>query len=346
MVHTVAPALYPIMFSSELSVLKLYGTDTIPLRLTVVTPEGVELFSNVYTPDSEGTVTVYDLDKVITSDLRAVSPQIVLKAGDSRLGPEVIKVLRCSAVVEALAFDFLEKHFLTPSDADRDTALGRYEKLSGYSVDKSVRVTATASFLTPEGKVVTDGPIDIDGFNGGPIEVDVSPMLFVKDMRGRLLSYEVRCGKRVARYRVLDLPEADPAVVYLNCFGCWETFYFTGKKELTPSYTRSQARIGGKLRSYEIEEELSFKAMTGPLRQGAEDRVMDLVRSREVYLLNSDGSTGEELVVTDCDVKHSNDPSELPDLTVTFRYASTISGRVKVTPKPRVFDNSFDETYE
>lgn len=86
--------------------------------------------------------------------------------------------------------------------------------------------------------------------------------------------------------------------------------------------------------------------MTGPLRQGAEDRVMDLVRSKEVYLLNPDGSTGERLVVTDCDVKHSNEPSELPDLTVTFRYASTISGHVKATQKPRVFDNSFDSTYE
>lgn len=346
MIHTVIPALAPLMFSSELSVLTLYGTDTEPLQLTVATLEGTTVFSNLYTPDREGTVTIYDLDKVITSAIRAETPEVVVMAGTTRLGPEVIKILRCQAAVEVPAVSFVQEHFLTPSDADRDTALGRYEKIYAYCGDNSESVTATATFLTPEGKVVIDGPIDIVEFNQGPIEVDVSPTLFTNDMRGQLLSYEVQCGKRRARYRVMELPEADPAVVYLNCFGCWDTLYFTGKKEISPSYTRSQARIGGKLRNYDIEEVLSFKAMTGPLREGAEARVMDLARSRQVYLLNPDGSTGEELVVTDCEVKHSNAPSELPDLSLTFRYASTISGRVRVTPKPRVFDNSFDSTYE
>lgn len=245
MIHTVIPALAPLMFSSELTVLTLYGTDTDPLRLTVATLEGVTIFSNIYIPDREGAVTIYDLDKVIVSLLRSEVPRIVIKAGDSRLGPEVISVLRCQAAVDVPALTFVKEHFLIPSDADRDTALGRYEKISAYCGAQVESVAASASFLTPEGRIVIDDPIEIEAFNGGPIEVDVSPILFTNEQLGKLLSYEISCGKRRVRYRVMELLEADPAVVYCNCFGCWDTFYFTGKKEISPSYTRSQARIGG-----------------------------------------------------------------------------------------------------
>lgn len=328
------------MFTSEFCRLSFSGvTDTLVLVFVV---DGFPVFENRYVPDSAGRVTVYDLDLLLESCLSDTPPSVRIFANSYLLGS--FRLFGCAASVAEPAQTFVTDFFLTPHTGVRDTAADRFESLTLFCAAEEA-VTARCAYVKDDLSVV-EKTVAVESVVGWSA-LDVSARRFLDPASGRLVGYTVLCGKRKASYRVLAYtPKADPAVIFRNCFNAWETFYFTGKKETSAAYTRSQANIAGKLRNYHIDETVSYRAMTGPLLHGMEIVALDLARSKEVFLLNADGSAGDEITVTDCDIKHSNEDDEIPDLTFTYRLADRRNSRIAVTRPPRVFDNTFDETYE
>lgn len=73
--------------------------------------------------------------------------------------------------------------------------------------------------------------------------------------------------------------------------------------------------------------------------------VDDLCRSREVFILKPDGLAGDEVVVTDCDLKRTNEGLAPHDLSVTYRLADRLNARVAATRPPRLFDATFDNKF-
>ena len=338
------PTFNEYMFASEFSQLQITGVSTQEMSL-VITSGGNTVFSNTYIPDDDGTVTIYDLDKVLSANIVGFETVFKFLLNGAQIGATDVHVVKCTAAVAEPAQSFLSKHFLTPCLAERNTAMGRYELLSVICTEDSAQISVECTYYKSDGTVHTESSIlagDINIWDN----LDVSPDLFRKKGE-QLVYYVVKCGKRSQAYRVLDYaPKADPAIIFRNCFNVWDTLFFTGAKEVSPTYTRSQANINGVASNYNINEVISYKANTGPLRPGMEALVRDLANSKQIFILNPDRSIGDELTITDSDLKYTNEPQEIIDLSINYRRAKRSNSIVEVPYRPHVFDKSFDDTYE
>ncbi len=341
MAVTLATPLRRYMFSSELSRLS-FVTDS-ESAVLAISRDGAEVFRCEYFPDFDGRVTVYDLDKLLEAEIPDRLGLFSVSIGGERVSPDGFTVIRCPVAVSEPAESFIGSFFLTPCAGERDTAPGRFETLTALCPVAEPMVVER-SFLTPDGSIRQQR--ETSELDAGWRELDVSSSRYIDPAAGRLLSYSVRVGNRVARYRVFQsLPEANPALIFRDSFGAWETVYFTGTNETAPDYKRSQAMVGGKLRPYLIEETEEHKALTGPLRPSMVPVVADLCRSKEIFLLNPDGSAGDEVVVTDCDLKRADEHTAPVVLSVTYRLADRLNARVNANRPPRVFDKHFDDKF-
>lgn len=337
---TIISTLYPKMFSSEFVQLKFNcSADSMSFSIR----QGAsEIFSQTYFPDDDNQVVIYDLDKFLETHINEFCAQFSFLLDGKNIGD--ITVIMCHSSVEEPANSFYKDFFFTSSMGERDTALGRYETVTVLT-DELTAVEALCTYRAADGTITTK-KVSLTSVNGWS-PVNVSPMLCYDADSGTLLSYVVQSGSRKARYRVVaDAPDVDPAIIFLNSFGCWETIHLTGSKETAPSYTRSTALVDGQSRVYDIDEVMSYKAYTGPLRPGMVPVAMDLARAKDVYLLNADGTAGARLTITDAEVKHTNDDNNLPNFQFTYRRADRRSAMLSVVRPPKVFDDSFDETYE
>lgn len=328
------------MFSSEFVQLKFNCTTA---SMTFSIKQGsVELFSQTYFPDENNQVIIYDLDKFIEAHISEFCAQFTFYINGQSKG--TVLVIICHTAVEETANTFYKDFFFTPSMGERDTALGRYETVSALT-DTETTVEAFCTYLAADGTIKSKKE-NVTALNGWSA-INVSPDRFIDAESGILLSYIVQAGSRKARYRVIaSAPEVDPALIFLNSFGCWETIHLTGSKQVAPSYTRSTAIIEGQTRIYDIDEVMYFKAHTGPLRPGMVPVALDLARAKDVFLLNADGTSGGRMIITDVDVKYTNEDNSIPDFQFTYRRADRRTTMLSVVRPPKIFDDKFDETYE
>jgi hypothetical protein len=176
--------------------------------------------------------------------------------------------------------------------------------------------------------------------------VNVSPAKFVDNSVGELISYVVRAGERSFSFEVdSTLAKADPALLFRNNFGCWETMYLTGTIETEYEIKRSHAYIDGKFRLYDIDDTESFKANSGVLLDSMVRLGMDLARSKSIFLLDSTGMANDEIVISDSEIKYTNDDDSMPTFDYTYRRASFVSGMLHTIRPPKLFDKTFDITF-
>lgn len=337
---SIITTLYPKMFTGEFVQLK-FSCPGDSMSFSITDASG-EIFAQTYYPDENDGVTIYDLDRFFEDHIEGFSNTYSFYLDDTKIG-EVMVIFSRVAVAEA-ANTFYKDFFFTPSMYERDTALGRHELVTAYT-DEETDVNAICTYRSADGSIVSK-TVELDAVTGlSPI--DVSPLRFYDAESGTLLSYIVQAGTRKARYRVLSAPpEVEPAIIFRNCFGCWETIHFTGSKQVSPTHTRSSALIEGQMRVYTIDEVMSFKAHTGPLRPGMVPVALDLARAIDIYLLNSDGTTGSRLTITASDIKYTNEDQAIPDFEFTYRLTDRRNAVLSVVRPPKVFDDTFDETYE
>lgn len=338
-------ALTPInrqMFLSELKCLS-FSIDGDSADFAVFT-DGREIFSSTYWPDESGVLSVYGIDRIVAFELSDVAGDFCFMVNGVAVGHPVVTVIRCDVDVEIPATQFVLSRFLTPVAAERDTSADRFQLLSLFCPETEVlRVRRT--FLKPDYSTVSDETNLQEVL--GLLTFNASASQFVDESKGRLIGYSLICGLRKADFRVLSsMPQADPAVIFRNCFGCWETLYLSGTKESVPKYTRSTVVASGKLTLYDVQEESLFKVFAGAMRHGSEPLAFDLARSSAVFLLAPDGAPGDAIVVTDCDMKTTNLDSDIPDFSFTFRRDSAYSSLLRAKAPFRIFDNTFDFTYE
>ena len=133
--------------------------------------------------------------------------------------------------------------------------------------------------------------------------------------------------------------------MFTNSFGCQETFYCTGTHEVDPQFSRSASLIGGKYRNYLIEENRVFSANTGILNVPMSMWADELFRSREVYLFE-DNIPGKEITITESDSKRTNDYDAMYIYTFKYRYAQRNHNILHLPKAGRIFDFTFDNTFE
>ena len=258
-------------------------------------------------------------------------------------GSASCSVVYCEADVDLSAESWCESRFLTLLDGTKTTAMGRLEYLH-YIGSGSSSVHA----------VYEDGSSkDFDttaiGGNDNYTTIDVSPNRFAED--GKTLSaYTVTVGSRNQRF-VIDQqkPDCAPVLLFSNSFGCEELLYCTGKETFSGGFKYDNARIAGRSRNYKITETRSFKADTGILSFAMAAWCQDMLRSDSVRIVNFKGGApqvGREVVVSDPKVEYTNEADELPRVTFTIQYAQRNHNVVDTGRAGRVFDNTFDYTFE
>lgn len=240
------------------------------------------------------------------------------------------------------ASEFYDGHFLSTLMGAKLTAIGRMEKLSYFG-------TGTAS-VTAE---YDDGSTQVfsavaTGGNTEYTRIDVSPDQYVVSGKN-LCRYTVAAG---SRQQVFDVePEqldCAPILCFVNSFGVEELLYCTGLHEVSPEYKRSQTRMGRYKRTYKLEEVRHFKADTGVLNPAMADWVDEVLRSDEIRVCNfynGQVHPGKEVVITDSKSSRTNDDAELPRVTFTYEYAQRNHNVLQLYREGRIFDNTFDDTF-
>lgn len=304
---------------------------------------GEEIFSSAFTPDAVGNIFIYDVRSILEAHIDDVFADFSFTVGNDTVN---CRVFKASVIVTETAEQFLPSFFLSPTNKKR-TAPDRYETLAFYP-QEVCRVYALASYYdnghiaVREIQLLSAEDVTPDTVN----IIDVSAKKFVDESKGTLVSFVVRAGERSFYYTVDNtLPSADPSILFRNCFNCWDTFFFTGTKENSLEVKRSFAYVDGRYRMYDAVDTESFKANSGVLDEYMIVLAKDLARARNVFLMDKLGNATYELVVTDSEIKYTNDDDSLPTMDFTFRRTELVTGLIVPNRPPKLFDITFDNTF-
>ena len=310
-------------------------------------------------PDNKNDIYVTDIDQIMAAFSErwirfnlAVTITEQMVDSEMNVTPQgtrdltVTQVVCCRAnIVGFTPSDFCSKHFLTLLDGPRKTALGRMELLSFIGAES---VTSVAYF--DDGSSNAGGVTTLHSGDGCRI-LDVSPEKFVSGLR-KLVKYQIIAGSRTQWYE-LDYdgdPDVAPVLLFVNSFGVQEIAYCEGAHHQVSSFERKQARIGKLKESYMIEETESFKADTGYLSFPMAQWWRDVLRSKDIEVLPmADGAVvidgGKPVVITSQKAELSNEADHLPRFTFEYEYADRNHNFWEQPREGRIFDNTFDHTF-
>ncbi len=320
-----------------------------------------KIFEEYMYPDANDEIRLSDIDRLIERFAAQwlvfgltvkVTEQNVTTDSD---GGEVISgtttdsvsttVVSCKAnVLNITAAQFCDQHFLTLLDGPRQTAEGFLEYL--YFVG-SGSPSCTAYYADG-----TSRSFSVDVLRSTDYYMlDASPVNFLSSGK-ELIRYVVSAGNRRQEYLVVSNydPDIAPALLFFNSFGVQELAYCMGEHQQVASFNRKQTRIGREKVSYQVDETKRFKADTGILSFPMANWWNDVLRSKDIRVLpiqNGGVVVGEGLPVVIVSEKSelSNAPDELPRITFEYEYADRNHNILDLRREGRIFDNTFDNTF-
>ena len=317
------------------------GTDGTP-QLVTVTCDGEQLLQESLWPINN-VITLSDLGELLEPYARKQLVCSVAISADN--SSSACTVLYAMADVGISAQEFYTGYFLSILMGTKITASGRRELLWYYGSDSASVVAEYADGTTESFSASTVGG------SSTYTCIDVSPDNFVTSGK-ELVAYTVIAGSRRQRFEMdFSEPDCAPILEFYNSFGVWEYMYCTGTHHVGSDFKRSQARVGGKLRNYKIEETRTFKADTGILNTAMANWADDIFRSPEVYVINVENGSvvsrdgGMEIIITDSKSDNANDDDFMPRFTFSYQYAQRIHNVLQLNRVGRIFDNTFDYTF-
>lgn len=284
-----------------------------------------------------GTLTIQMTDQTVTTDSDGNET-----ATNGQTQTLTTELTYCAALISEDAATFLAAHFLTLLIGAKTTALGRIEYLHYVGTDAA---TVTAYYSDNSSQAFT---AEKTGGNDNYSTIEVSPSLFTAEGK-TLVSYTVNAGSRTQEFVIdFNAPDAAPVLLFNNSFGCQDIIYCTGTHTVAPEFTFSSAYIDSTMQNYDIKETRTFKADTGVLTFPMAQWLNDLFRSDTVQLLNfnnTEAQPGQYVVLTDVKAEYSNDHDALPRFTFSYRYAKRNQNILDLDRAGRIFDNTFDYTF-
>jgi hypothetical protein len=311
-----------------------------PTEITISTDSDGVVFRETLYPVG-GVITLSDLEGLLAPYARRhLAVDVTISVSGSVAGTTKVLYSKCDVGVSAE--EFYDSHFLTLLSGPKITALGRYELISCYG-SSSASCTArygdgsTGSFSVPT-----------VGGNAGFTTFDVSPSQFAA--AGKVLvGYAITAGNRRQEYEIdLSQPDCAPVLAFVNSFGVEELLYCTGTHRVDPDYKRSTTRVGRLLRNYRTDETRLFRADTGVLNRAMAAWADDLLRSDEVtvcFFVGGQFNRGKEVVITESKSENRSDDDFLPRFTFAYQYAQRTQNVLQVGREGRIFDNTFDYTF-
>lgn len=330
-------------FSCSIPDVTFAATERVHVVMTI---DGEAAFDEWLHP-VDGTVTLCELSQLVTPYARQRQTVALAITAQTEAGRQVLatsaEVIYCQADFgDETPDSFLASHFLSILTGTKTTALGRLEYLH---MQGSGQATCTARY--DDGTTETFPVSEIQS-NGSYKSLDASPTKFTAAGK-TLMGYTITAGSRSQDFEIdLQQPDCAPVLIFVNSFGLDELAYCTGIHKVNPSYKRSSTRIGQLLRNYRIDETRAFDADTGPLTTAMANWWDDVFRSDSVRIVNFYGghpNVGKDLVITESKSSYSNDDAEIPRFTFTYQYAQRNHNVVQLQRAGRIFDNTFDNTF-
>lgn len=342
-----------LCFSSSLTDI-VFGTDAGSGRVVldfICNGQRRNALDETMFADAEGMVTIGDLPAIAWIYARQYL-QVMMECsftdsqGTASIAP--VTILYANADVDVSAAAFTETHFLTTLNGTKLTAYGREERIYAYG---AAQVSVTAQLMDDNGNLSEQSVVltpfealstlNRYGFSVGPDNVSEALALTGQ----KIFSYSVVAGERRQDFQVMDdiVPPA-PSLMFVNSFGCFEFLHCVGTHRKASKYERLSVRMKGKLRNCRIIEDRQFTANTGWLNQFMADWADELFRSEEVYLWTESG-TGKEVVVSDSKSELTNEVDDMPAFEFTYGYAQRLHNVMQTVRAGRIFDNTFDHTF-
>ena len=332
--------------SSQLGLLEVQVDKPVTFALFLA---GIEIFSVVYQPDSSNRVNIWDLGSLMEASLInevVAEGSYKLTADNETAITKKFHVQFCRLNMPFDASRFIRGYFLSVlAGHDKITVPGREESVAistpatSGGVTQPVVVEQTFLSETLVKRVVSR---TIATYSEGAVSViPVSSSLFQLD-GFNLLRYTVICGARRQTFRLARHVPVGTGFKFRNSFGVMEYCYLAGLVKVKPDFERVETRIRGELHAFVQVERREYTVSSGAVSFTEMRLIDDLVRSDQVFLLKGEQSIPVSIV--DCDTSRSYDDHALHAVELTFVYAGTCPDSI-VLPA-RIFDDTFDDTYE
>lgn len=334
------------------------GHDRAEVEVTVTkSGEDTVIYDEFLYPGTNNLITLSDIDQLIKPyadkwlvfDVTiSITEQSVDTDGDStdqstrELSTTVVSC--CALILNQSAEDFCSSHFLTLFSGVRDTAEAWLEYLCYIGTD-----TPSCQAHYSDGSSQTFA-VTVLSDSGDYTMIDVSSANFLVTGKS-LISFTITAGSRSQTYHVGNFgPDCAPALLFFNSFGVQEIAYCTGEHQMVASFERKQARIGRLNEVYHNMEKETFKADTGILTFAMAKWWREVFRSKDIRLLpiyddQVELDEGIPVVITSEKSEISNAADSLPRFTFEYEYADRNHNIFDVRREGRIFDDSFDYTF-
>lgn len=302
----------------------------------VLSKGNTRLLSSVYTPGTDGYVTI-DIWDIVESQLSFLMKDITTPYEQPGLAADftavigdkniTFRVLRCGVDrFSGSAETFLKANFLTWQPQVKKVTYYSPEYLTYYAVISSY-VKVKAYFTDDEGKVTEEvkqlATLGEKRAYTIPVQYAVIMALFesrlpsfydvwVEDGSGSRLTY-------VQRYVAGNiLSEQEQWILFENSLGGMDTFRAYGQLDFSAEHTHNIAEIDDISEEYRVDTERKFQKNTGYLDNRERQWLIDFLPSKQKYIYNLNYL--RRIVVTEDNTTYTD--KELPSsYTFTYKYA-------------------------
>lgn len=302
----------------------------------VLSKGNTRLLSSVYTPGTDGYVTI-DIRDIVESQLSFLMKDITTPYEQPGLAADftavigdkniTFRVLRCGVDrFSGSAETFLKANFLTWQPQVKKVTYYSPEYLTYYAVISSY-VKVKAYFTDDEGKVTEEvkqlATLGEKRAYTIPVQYAVIMALFesrlpsfydvwVEDGSGSRLTY-------VQRYVAGNiLSEQEQWILFENSLGGMDTFRAYGQLDFSAEHTHNIAEIDDISEEYRVDTERKYQKNTGYLDNRERQWLIDFLPSKQKYIYNLNYL--RRIVVTEDNTTYTD--KELPSsYTFTYKYA-------------------------
>ena len=288
--------------------------------------------------DTSGLISLYDVAELFESYMDEQVRNCEMFLDGQRV--KAWTMIPCRVETDVPASTWVNDNMLSMLRGEKLTVADAVEYFSWYGGGSS----ASISVCWIAGDTVAYTSTSVSSVGTGVHTAYVNLASLTPPSEGAVMaSVTVTVGSRKMKWLVAT-PENPPVHVrFLNCFGCMESIVLLGvaERELKPE--RSSVQSKGRHKVYKVQSVPTWKVGTGSIPDGMVGIFDDLVRAKQLYLV--EGSHETELAIVDSDWSYSTSPDTMPSGSVTWRLASKMQYRKMASSAAGIFDQTFDETF-